>query len=165
MAMTACTECKTQISTKALACPRCGARRRKPTSLFTWVFGGLFTIAVASGVISAANSPSARAGSSDAKPAAASVAADAADMKRYQAATSVAAYLKSRAREPDSLQFESMGVSDDATVVCSSYRARNGFGGMNREAMIFIGDEGQAATAAAWKRRCTNLRDFMYAVK
>ncbi|HEY7640199.1 MAG TPA: hypothetical protein VH814_10775 [Steroidobacteraceae bacterium] len=36
MAMTKCTECDHEISTKAEKCPKCGAPRRRKTSAFTW---------------------------------------------------------------------------------------------------------------------------------
>lgn len=37
MALTKCKECGEQISTKAAACPKCGAVPKKKTSLFTWL--------------------------------------------------------------------------------------------------------------------------------
>lgn len=37
MALVKCKECKEQISTKAKACPKCGAVPPKKTSLFTWL--------------------------------------------------------------------------------------------------------------------------------
>jgi hypothetical protein len=37
MALTQCKECGEQISTEADACPKCGAKRSKKTSAFTWI--------------------------------------------------------------------------------------------------------------------------------
>ena len=37
MAIVKCKECSHDVSTRAEACPHCGAKRPKPTSLFTWV--------------------------------------------------------------------------------------------------------------------------------
>ena len=40
MALKKCRECGNEISTKAAACPNCGApgkKQKKPTSLLTWV--------------------------------------------------------------------------------------------------------------------------------
>jgi len=37
MALTKCSECGEQISTKAAACPKCGAAPKKKISLFTWL--------------------------------------------------------------------------------------------------------------------------------
>jgi len=55
MALTKCKECGEQISTKADACPKCGAKLAKKTSAFTW----LVLILIIVGVWEAANmSPS-----------------------------------------------------------------------------------------------------------
>lgn len=43
MALTNCPECKAQISTKADACPACGARIPR-TSVFTKILGGIFVV-------------------------------------------------------------------------------------------------------------------------
>jgi hypothetical protein len=37
MAMTKCSECSQEISTKAEKCPKCGAPQKKKTSAFTWI--------------------------------------------------------------------------------------------------------------------------------
>ena len=46
MALTKCKECGNEISTKAEACPKCGAKRPKATSGFTWIMGGLVGLMV-----------------------------------------------------------------------------------------------------------------------
>jgi hypothetical protein len=38
MALTKCAECSTEISTNAEQCPKCGAKGKKKTSVFTWIF-------------------------------------------------------------------------------------------------------------------------------
>lgn len=161
MALTKCKECGGQLSTDAEACPGCGAKRPKRTSTLTWVIGGFFLFAIIAGITAKSKDTT----PADAATASARQAEDAADTKRYQAATASADALKQAARDPDSLKFESIGVSVDAKVVCATYRARNGFGGMNRDAAIFVRDQGQTATTAAWKKNCGNLIDYLYAVK
>lgn len=37
MALTTCKECSAAISTKAVKCPKCGAPKKKKTSVFTWL--------------------------------------------------------------------------------------------------------------------------------
>ncbi|ENX22472.1 hypothetical protein F892_01714 [Acinetobacter vivianii] len=37
MALINCKECGVQVSTQAKACPNCGAKVKKPTSIFTWI--------------------------------------------------------------------------------------------------------------------------------
>jgi hypothetical protein len=52
------------------------------------------------------------------------------------------AYLAAKAlngslRNPDSLSFEQILVNSDGSVICMTYRAKNGFGGMNVEHVVF----------------------------
>ena len=47
MAMTQCKECGKEISTKAAACPHCGAKAKR-TSALTWFVAGLIGLAVVS---------------------------------------------------------------------------------------------------------------------
>lgn len=42
MALIACKECGAQVSNKAGNCPACGVKIQKPTSVLTWVVGGIF---------------------------------------------------------------------------------------------------------------------------
>ena len=44
MALTNCKECGAEVSTKAEACPKCGAKRPKSTSIGTWIIGGIFLV-------------------------------------------------------------------------------------------------------------------------
>lgn len=46
MALTKCKECGEVVSTKADACPKCGAKRPKGTSIGTWLIGGFFALVV-----------------------------------------------------------------------------------------------------------------------
>lgn len=46
MALVTCRECKSQISSTAVACPKCGAKPPRKTSLFTWIVGAVVLTAV-----------------------------------------------------------------------------------------------------------------------
>ena len=46
MALVKCKECGHEVSTKAKACPKCGAEQPKGTSLTTWIVGGVFAVIV-----------------------------------------------------------------------------------------------------------------------
>lgn len=46
MAMTNCRECGNQMSSKAISCPKCGAKRSRTISAAGWVFLALFGGAV-----------------------------------------------------------------------------------------------------------------------
>ena len=62
--------------------------------------------------------------------------------------------LKAAARDPDSLVIENAVARSDGKAVCINYRARNGFGGMNRDAVGFDG-AGRPHHSADWMRaRC-----------
>ena len=76
---------------------------------------------------------------------------------RTSAAFASARALKASLRNPDSLTFRSIGTNDDGGVVCITYRAQNGFGGMNLEHVVFRdGDPSQSA--AAWNRTCAHKK-------
>ena len=47
MALKPCTECGYSISTKAVACPQCGAKGKKPTSIVTKLVAAILALAVA----------------------------------------------------------------------------------------------------------------------
>lgn len=63
--------------------------------------------------------------------------------------------LKASLRDPDSVRWDSVLVNEDGTVACIEYRARNGFGGMNREFVVFTSNTA-TQSAAAWNKRCAN---------
>jgi hypothetical protein len=46
MALTKCSECATEISTKAEKCPKCGAKAKKKTSVFTWIIAIIVVLGV-----------------------------------------------------------------------------------------------------------------------
>ena len=81
--------------------------------------------------------------------------ADALDKARRDATVTDAARLKAALRDPDPLVFEKILASEDGRVVCIRYRARNGFGGMNRERTVFADGPG-TTSPTAWNRRCAD---------
>ena len=56
---------------------------------------------------------------------------------RFRLVAAMAQEIKGMMRDPDSIIFESTLSNEDATVICIRYRAKNGFGGMNREVMAY----------------------------
>jgi hypothetical protein len=59
MALKDCEECGKPVSTEAKACPHCGAKPPKRTSLTTWILGGLFAVFVFSAVQNHSDRPAA----------------------------------------------------------------------------------------------------------
>jgi hypothetical protein len=71
--------------------------------------------------------------------------------------------LLSAMREPDSVEWISIAASADAATICFDYRARNGFGGMNRDRSVL--KNGRLLTSAtAWSNNCAKkpLQDMTW---
>lgn len=135
MAMTKCRECGHEISTKATACPSCGAKIKR-TSLVTKIvagFVGLVFVASIAGYFSgidaknegeakqaaveAAKTPEQRKAEADAK---------AAREAEFQRVVVVARALKASAKNPKSFELvEALYMPSGA--VCITYRATNSF--------------------------------------
>lgn len=72
---------------------------------------------------------------------------------RHYQAVSAAHSIKTALRDPASVQWESVRVNDDGSLVCLVYRARNGFGGMNLSPAVSIG--GKISTDGdVWNKQC-----------
>lgn len=175
MALQKCHECAKDVSSEAASCPNCGAKvkavevaeDRKPAGWLTYSLLGLAAIIFIPAMINSVNptqlTPEEQA---------AMLKQTAADEKnredesnRRSLAVATAASIKRSLRDPDSLQFDIMRVNGDASVVCAAYRARNGFGGMNREFIVVVKDIA-SQSAAAWNKHCnTALFDQLYSVK
>ncbi len=156
MALMTCTECKKEVSDSAKTCPHCGAKVKKlrspVMSSLIWVllFVTLFAV-----VASVNTKPEAAPASPE----------EIAKTKRYVAAVSASKSIRAAMRDPESLKYETLRVNDDASVVCAEYRARNGFGGLNRE-HIMITDKGSSQEPRDWNKHCTKtMHDMLRAVK
>jgi len=176
MALVKCKECGKDVSTKAAACPNCGAKVKKPSGLGTTVIVILVSVVVMVIVFGnedpgKANNATQASAATPAKPltqaeqAAADAAKAEADAKKKKADETVfraqigAKVLKSAMRDPDSLKFASV-LAMESGAVCYEYRARNGFGGMNfsravlgSDGKTFKGDD-EAGFTKLWNREC-----------
>lgn len=164
MAMTKCKECGKEISTKAGACPNCGAKVKKQVGILGIIFSLIVGGAIFSGVTASKKEEIAQANKSPQQIAAEKAKKDA-DLHRYAVAVAAAKSIKGAMRDPDSLKFDSMRVSEDGKTVCAEYRAKNGFGGMNKEFVTFVKDIGHR-DAATWNKNCRGaMTDQLYAVE
>jgi len=157
MAMINCGECGASVSTEAKACPGCGANRkvfrRSPDAgkRMSWpkkiligfgiFFGVSFVVAIANG------------GSGTGQQAKAESSQDKLEKDRDYEAYLAAKALKASLRNPDSLSFDQILASDDGSIICITYRAQNGFGGMNIEHVVFK-DGDPSRSHARWDRNC-----------
>lgn len=147
-----CRECGKEVSTEAKACPHCGAKKPVPKKV-----GPIGTaIVVLIGLVIFWPFLSGDAGTSAPPPAPTpeQVAAKAKRDATFNQTVAAAKAVKQALRDPDSLTWESIRANDDASVICLEYRAKNGFGGMNREFAVFV--KGKASQKPEmWNKHCT----------
>jgi hypothetical protein len=168
MALKPCRECGYKFSTEAAACPQCGAKPKQPMGrlqvIAILIFGGF----VINSIVPSAQPPAA------APPpvptlTAAEVEAKVASEARFRRTVRVLASIKAAMREPESLKWEQIRSNEDGSVVCTTYRARNGFGGMNIEHAAFA--KGLINTSnGAWNKNCADkslyeMKHAQYALK
>jgi rRNA maturation endonuclease Nob1 len=169
MAIINCGECGASVSTEAKSCPGCGANRkvfRRPAGAkkpMSWPkkFGIAFGAMLGLGLIGQI-----AAGVSGTNPAVQTENAQDKQTKHrdYQAYLA-AKTVKASLRNPDSLSFEQILANDDGSVICMTYRAQNGFGGMNIEHVVFKDGE-PSQSQASWHARCAHkLLNDVTAVK
>lgn len=170
MALVACRECGEQISTEAKLCPKCGVTKPQPKSKKTGIGTWLVVIFLALGVgpllIAAFNAdPTASpATSAKAETPEQKLAREARD-KQIVVAMTAAKTIKNNLRDPDSLKWEDARANADGSVLCLEYRAKNGFGGMNRTKAAYLNGK-YTETTNAWNKNCTKpLIDVSYFVK
>ena len=160
MALVKCHECGSDVSTEASSCPKCGAKVKKPTSGAAKLLLGVVVLGVfVAGIGGGGNSPDTPPETPEQK------AQKEAEAARYAVAAATSKLLRDSMRDPDSLQFESLRVNDDSSVICAEYRARNGFGGVNREFMV-VADGKTSQKPNAWNKHCTKpMHDMLWAAK
>ena len=129
--MIQCKECSKEISSDARVCPHCGKKQGQGCATTAiWVVFCLLGFCVLLAVISQM---------SDTPKTPQEAAADAAKGAHLKAMIDSAMALRNAMRDPDSFKLTQVLDMPDGAV-CYSYRARNGFGGMDQgEAVLFDG--------------------------
>lgn len=172
MALVQCRECGQDRSTKADACPHCGAKVKR-TSAFTYIFGGLFTIIVVScvGTMVASDnrrnetaakeaarvaSLSAEQKAAEAKRAAADKVASDAKEANFQRAIVLARAVKATMNDPSSLEITDALVTD-AGAIALTFRGKNAFGALTINYAVLapdgkVANGSQNKVAALWNR-------------
>jgi hypothetical protein len=157
VALKPCAECGARVSTEANACPHCGAKPRATMGPIRRVILGLIIVSIAISVFSPKGNDKPSEKPVPVIKTAEQIAADEAEKSRSLRAIFVVTALKRGLRDPDSVKWETVSVSDDASVVCVEYRAKNGFGGTNFEQTVYT--KGKFSTAAKpWNRHCAGKR-------
>lgn len=147
MAIITCKECRNPVSTEAKACPGCGAKPPKQTSLATILFGGAFTVAVGMMVFMGG-------GKIDIPHAVAAPAIKSAEGARFDFVMDTTRAVRQAMRNPESLKWESVKANDAGTVACLQYRSQNGFGGMGRETVV-VANNKVSNKASDLKKHCS----------
>lgn len=152
MAIMKCRECGGQVSTSAKACPTCGAKAPKKTSLTTWVVGGIFAFIVGGAVIDSAKK-------ADAPPAKKEpTQAD----REINAAIGIAKALKASMKNPASFKLEGFLIFPGGAT-CYDYRATNSFNAVVPGRAVYLPATGKVLTqdqngnqfVKAWNDTCT----------
>jgi len=157
MALIRCKECGKEASDGAGKCPNCGAKIRKSAGLLGFLLGAAVLVAMVQCTLRTEKSKEQIAAISASKTTeqrAAEEKQHLADEIRFQKTVIAANAVKKAQRNPDSLVWEDIYANDDASVICLLYRAQNGFGGMNKEHIVFVGGK-PSQSGAIWNKRCT----------
>jgi hypothetical protein len=74
----------------------------------------------------------------------------------YNYGHAIVSSLKSVLKDPDSLRIYNFIIRKDFSKSCMDYGARNGFGGMDRQQIVFIGHT-PSDDARVWNKTCLNM--------
>jgi len=154
MGVITCKDCKKQFSTDAKVCPDCGAEKPRKTSIFTLFIAIFFGIPIIMAIARASSQPSAPEIDMAAKGQ-----QEAQDRAERIEVRHLIAETKAAMRNPDSFRLERALAMSNKTV-CLSFRAQNGFGGMNIGAAVFPADrskgkiKGMDGFGRLFKREC-----------
>ena len=172
MALVLCPECKHEVSERARACPQCGCPLSEVRTRVRRRDNGKFLIFLVASVLVAAivfeiknriaPQPTSSSIITPEEDKALIEGEKAERNRKFQLALAGALAVKSRLRNPNSLVIESAFVVFSTDAVCLTYRAQNGFGGMDRAMAVLVVDKNIAAvgndskTIAVWNRECAD---------
>jgi RNA polymerase subunit RPABC4/transcription elongation factor Spt4 len=179
MAMTKCKECKSEISTKANQCPKCGAKIPH-TSFITKLIAIFIGLTVIIGIIGSFNNSADKQAAAAAEQtrlnsltvearakeqAVAKANADKAAKSefeadaRYKQATIVASSIKASLLDPSSAIWKKILTDDLGQTVCVVVAAKNGFGGLTEN--TFTAYQGKITKDDnSWNLHCANKSMF-----
>lgn len=142
MALVKCKECGEKVSTKAKACPNCGAKPPKKTSFVTWGVLLIIGLAVYGGMQeNASKTPEQRAAEAqerqqreaeEARKEAAEEARRDERIREYSWMEAGKDAVRAKLKDPDSAEFRNVVFvrgEDDVPVTCGEVNAHNSFGG------------------------------------
>lgn len=165
MSLIKCHECGKEFSTDAKACPSCGAKRKKSVGIIGIVLALLFGVMLFKCTTSVEDSGRRAAEREAAKTPEQKAAEAAARQKQDQRVTMalrVQKLVREHAKNPASLKFEQLGISENADLACGTYRATNSFNAVVT-GVVVVAPDGYGFDAKDWKKYCakaTGLHDM-----
>jgi hypothetical protein len=151
--LTQCKTCNHQVSSNAQQCPSCGEKLRMGTlgKVILWVIATPFILFAIPPFVEGLTAGTTGSGVESSE-----------RHDQDQIAIRGARVLKGRMRDPDSFKLVGAWVNTSGGA-CLEYRARNGFGGMNKGSAVatiggayVVADTDEAGDfVGEWKRQCT----------
>lgn len=166
MAMTKCSECKADISTEAVACPKCGAKCARRTSPLVMALAVLLIPSCVAGVYisnKASTEAAAALAAAEAAKSPAQRASEATTKAReeadFQQAAAVTRRVKANTKNPASFELVE-AVRTNGGALCLEYRGTNSFGAVAPGFAVALpgNDKIWAGSlpdlAATWNKHC-----------
>lgn len=152
MALVKCADCRREISSDAAMCPGCGKKPKKPVGVGGYIIAGLLGLLIFN---LAWKSDGAKPPASALTPEQQAVQDKAARNSNARITSTVRTRrsIEQNLRDPKSVEWVSTAASEDGSVVCVVYRARNGFGGMSLERAAMV-DQAIRTDSATWQQNC-----------
>ena len=160
MALIKCKDCGKEFSTDAKVCPHCGAKKPKRKSNVLWMLSIVTIMVVFGSLFSKNDSSSQDKVVAQSEKAAQEEFEQSIENKKIEKAKNFALIgatnLQKAMRNPNSLKFESVFVTNDGDA-CYSYMAENGFGGINKEYAVLTKKLNfYANNSSKWNKLCAN---------
>lgn len=155
MALIDCKECGHKVSDEAKTCPSCGVKVPQPPGRLKILFWGLVIIFTLKAIFGGSDTSKSSSQSVSNPPAQISEAKKN-ENKRWDLLHESMKTIKSSLREPESLLVEKALVHLEGKTACISYRAKNGFGGYEKNTAVIANDEAKNATPTLIKKYCAD---------
>lgn len=170
MSIIKCHECGNSVSSEAKACPNCGVKpKMRPGALgiILVLFVGFVLFRCTMSVEEAGHRSAAKEAAKTPEQKAAEAAARAKEEQRIDTALRVEKLVKEHAKNPASLKFEQLAVSENSDIACGKYRATNSYNAVV-PGIVVITPKGYSFEIDHWKKHCvkaTDLYDMSSVVK
>lgn len=158
MAMIKCHECGKEISSSAKTCPNCGVKPKKSVGIVGIafaLFAGFILFKCTLGVEESSRRTAEREAAKTPEQRAAEATARANEELRVTAAMRTQKLVREHAKNPASLQFEQLGISERGDTICGRYRATNSFNAVV-PGIVVATPNGYSFEPAHWKKHCAN---------